>query len=221
MPDGLRHIKPLLISSIEAALNQYLSLDQQLEQLLAPLDGRVFAIEITPYNEVLYLCPTSHSIQILESYYGEVDAKLKGSLAALGFMGLSATPMHALFKGEVKIEGDTALATKLQRLFAKLDINLENRLAEYTGPDFARNATAVLRNTRNWFRHATHSFRLNLEEFLQEETRDLPAKPEAELLFQQIDECRSDYDRLQVRLERLQTAIDALSATQPQTGSQP
>ena len=52
------------------------------------------------------------------------------------------------------------------------------------------------------------SFRLNLEEFLQEETREVPAKAEAEMVFQQIDACRSDVDRLDARIERLQAAIN-------------
>jgi ubiquinone biosynthesis protein UbiJ len=215
MPGGLRHIKPLLISSIEAALNQYLALDEQVGELLAPLTGKVIAIEITPYDITLYLCPTSHNIQILESFYGIVDARLKGSLSALGFMGLSATPMHALFRGDVKIEGDTETAHKLQRLFAKLDLDPESRLAHYTGENFAHNLSQVFRGSRDWLKHSTESFRLNVEEYFQEETRDLPAKQEAELLFRAIDDCRGDYDRLKARVERLNTR---LSGQQPQTG---
>jgi ubiquinone biosynthesis protein UbiJ len=52
---------------------------------------------------------------------------------------------------------------------------------------------------------------LNLEEFLQEETRDLPAKAEAELLFQNIDNSRSDVDRLLARIDRLQNAQNKTS----------
>ncbi|CAG1020358.1 partial Ubiquinone biosynthesis accessory factor UbiJ, partial [Methylococcales bacterium] len=137
MTGNLSHIKPLLIGALETAFNGYLGLDEHLEQLLAPMAGKVIAVHITPFNETLYLCPAHDRIQFLENYAGEVDAGLSGSLSALGLMGLSATPMRALFKGEVRIEGDTQLAHKLQRLFEKLDINLEAKLARYTGDSFA------------------------------------------------------------------------------------
>ncbi|MCK9606119.1 MAG: SCP2 sterol-binding domain-containing protein [Methylomonas sp.] len=211
MSNQFMQIKPLLIAAMETALNSYLGLDEQLEQYLSPMAGKVIAIQITPFNETLYLCPTHDRIQMLESYRGEADARLSGSLSALGLMGLSATPMHALFKGEVRIEGDTQLAHKLQRLFEKLDINLEAKLARYTGDKFAQRLSDLLRGSRDWTPRTMTSFRLNLEEFLQEETRDLPAKAEAELTFQQVDACRCDVDRLNARIERLTAALNKAS----------
>lgn len=210
----LTHIKPLLIGVLETALNRYLTLDEQIDQLLAPMAGKVIAVRITPFDETFYLCPTHDNIQMLESYQGDVDARLSGSLSALGLMGLSATPMRSLFKGEVRMEGDTQLAHKLQSLFAKLDINLEGKLARYTGEAFAQRLGGLFRGSRDWSRHSLTSFRLNLEEFLQEETRDLPAKPEAELLFREIDDCRGDADRLNARVERLTAALAQTSEPQ-------
>lgn len=203
MSVDLIQIRPLLISALESGFNAYLDLDEQLEQLLAPMVGKVLAIHITPFNETLYLCPAPDRIQFLENYQGDVDTRLSGSLSALGLMGLSATPMRALFKGEVRIEGDTLLAQKLQRMFEKLDINLEAKLARYSSDSFAQRVSTFLRGGRDWTQHTMTSFRLNLEEFLQEETRDLPAKAEAELVFQEIDVFRSDLDRLNARIERL------------------
>lgn len=212
MSGNLSHIKPLLIGVLETALNQFLALDDHLEHYLTPIVGKVIAVHITPFNEILYLAPAHDRIQLLENYAGEVDATLSGSLSALGLMGLSATPMRSLFKGEVKIEGDTQLAHKFQRLFEKLDINLQAKLARYTGDSVAQRLTGFLRGSRDWTQHTLTSFRLNLEEFLQEETRDLPAKAEAELLFKNIDNCRSDADRLLARIERLQNAQNKTSA---------
>ncbi|WP_306306031.1 hypothetical protein [Methylomonas koyamae] len=48
-------------------------------------------------------------------------------------MGLSATPMRSLFKGEVRLAGDVQLARKFQRLFEKLDIDLQGKLARVAG----------------------------------------------------------------------------------------
>lgn len=208
MSNQFMQIKPLLLGAIEAALNSYLGLDDHLEQYLAPMAGKVIAIHVLPFAETLYLCPAPDRIQLLENYIGEADATLTGSLSALGLMGLSATPMRALFKGEVRIEGDTQLAHKLQRLFEKLDINLESHLAQYTGDTLAHRLTGLLRGGLDWTQQSMTRFRLNLEEFLQEETRDLPAKAEADLLFEAVDACRADADRLTARVERLAARLN-------------
>lgn len=199
-------IKPLFIAALETALNQYLALDEHVGEYLSGLAGKVIALRVDSLNATIYLCPSNERIQILENYPGEVDAELSGSLSALGLMGLSATPMRSLFKGEVRIGGDTQVARKLQRLFEKLDIDLESKLARYAGENLAHKLTGLLRGSQDWSRHSLNSFRLNLEEFLQEETRELPAKAEAELFFQHIDACRTDYDRLLARIERLNAA---------------
>jgi len=207
-------VKSLFIATLETALNRYLTLDDHIEQYLTPMAGRVIAVHISSFDSGLYLCPTTQGIQILESYSGTVDATLSGSLSALGLMGLSATPMRSLFKGEVRIDGDSQLARSLQRLFEKLDINLEGKIARYTGDAFAQRLGKLFRGSRDWTQHSLTTFRMNLEEFLQEETRELPAKPEAEAFFRQIDTCRSDCDRLSARLDRLEASINHTSEPQ-------
>ncbi|MFM8342154.1 MAG: SCP2 domain-containing protein [Methylomonas sp.] len=215
MLGNLTPIKPLLISLLEPAINQYLSLDDNASTLLSPITGKVVAIEISSFNQTIYLCPTATKLQILETYNDTVDAKISGSLSALGLMGLSATPMRSLFQGDVRIEGDTQVAHKFQSLFAKLEINLEAKLARYTGESLAQQFGSLFRSSRDWSQQSLTSFKLNLQEFLQEETRDLPAKPEAEELFQQIDSIRSDFDRLNARIERLQNSLN--SSSEPNT----
>ncbi|WKJ89780.1 SCP2 sterol-binding domain-containing protein [Methylomonas montana] len=207
-------VKSLFIATLETALNRYLTLDDHIEQYLTPMAGRVIAVHISSFDSSLYLCPSTQGIQILESYSGTVDATLSGSLSALGLMGLSATPMRSLFKGEVRIDGDSQLARSLQRLFEKLDINLEGKIARYTGDAFAQRLGKLFRGSRDWTQHSLTTFRMNLEEFLQEETRELPAKPEAEAFFRQIDTCRSDCDRLSARLDRLEASINHTSEPQ-------
>jgi ubiquinone biosynthesis protein UbiJ len=171
------------------------------------MSGKVIAIHVKTFDETFYLCPSSDRMQLLEHYEGKVDARISGSLSALGLMGLSAMPMRSLFKGEVRIEGDTQLARTFQRLFEKLDINLSSKLAIFTGDAFAQRLTGWVRGGRDWSKQSLENFKLNLEEFLQEETRELPAKVEAELLFQHIDTCRCDSDRLQARIDRLQSRL--------------
>ena len=197
-------IKPLLMSALETALNKFLALDRNSSNFLAPLAGKIIAVNISTFNETIYLCPTNNSIQLLDYSPDQPHTQLSGSVFALGLMGLSSKPMRSIFSGEVKIEGDMNTGRKFQELFAKLDINLEQQLARYTGDTVAHNISQFFRAGQNWSKESIETFRLNASEFLQEETRDLPAGPEVDIFYRQIDELRTDFDRLQSRIERLE-----------------
>ena len=200
-------IKPLLMSALETALNKYLALDQNRGEFLAPLAGKVITVTITPFNETIYLCPSADSIQFLDQCPDQPDTHLTGSVFTLGLMGLSSKPMRSIFSGEVKIEGDMQTGRKFQELFAKLDINLEQQLARYTGDSIAHNISRFFRAGQEWSKESIETFRLNASEFLQEETRDLPAGPEVDIFYAQVDALRTEFDRLQSRIERLENTL--------------
>ena len=116
--------------------------------------------------------------------------------------------MRSIFSGQVKIEGDSHTGRKFQELFAKLDLNLEQLLAPYTGDSIAYSITQFLSAGRSWSNESIETFRLNCSEFLQEETRQLPPAPELDIFFAQVDDLRTDSDRLQSRIERLEKIIN-------------
>ncbi len=197
----------LLISALESAINQTLSLDDHVTDYLTPLAGKVIAITLEPFNQTVYFCPTRDKIQCLDTFVGNVDASISGSLLALGLMGLTKNPLHSIYTGEVKIDGDLEVGRKLQRLFAQLDINVEKKLASYVGATFASGVGQLFRHSKHWTTEALETFKLNASEFLTEETRDLPAKPEADSFYRQVDTLRMDYDRLAARLTRLHSHL--------------
>ena len=200
-------IKPLLIGALEATLNQYLALDQDSGYFLTPLAGKVIAVTVMPFDETIYLCPTTNSIQCLDQFPEPADTYLSGSLWALGLMGLSSTPMRSVFSGEVKIEGDIQTGRKFQELFAKLNIDLEEKLSQFTGDIIAHKLANFFRAGQSWGKDSLETFKMNATEFLQEETRDLPSTPEVDIYFAQVDELRTDFDRLQSRIERLENTL--------------
>ena len=201
-------IKPLLMSAFEKALNTFINLDQNSAIYLEPLNGKLIAITLQPFNETFYLCPTANSIQLLDYSIDTVDTTLTGSVLAFSLMGLSSKPMRSIFSGQVKIEGDSHTGRKFQELFAKLDLNLEQLLAPYTGDSIAYSITQFLSAGRSWSNESIETFRLNCSEFLQEETRQLPPAPELDIFFAQVDDLRTDSDRLQSRIERLEKIIN-------------
>ena len=191
------------MSVLENALNQYLSLDEDVGIFLKPLAGKIIAVHVVIFDWTFFLCPTTESIQILDHCEQPPDTTITGSVLSLGLMGLSDTPTHSFFSGEVTIEGDTKTGKKFQDLFDKLDIDLEEKVSQYTGDIIAHKLGRFFEAGRNWLSDSTETFSMNLSEFLQDETHNLPAQPEMDIFYRNVDKIRADYDRLQARVERL------------------
>ncbi len=206
-PTKTMTIKPLLISAFEAALNKYLSLDEDVTLFLQPLAGKVIAITIQPFDETIYLCPTPHNIQIIDFYEGTIDTTLCGSLPAFGLMGLSSTSARSFFSGEVTITGDLSIGHQFQKLFAQLDIDLEEQLSHVTGDVIAHKIGYFFRRASEWNKENFNSLQLNIKEFLQDETQDLPPAPEINILSEQVDQVKEDFDRLEARIKRIEIQL--------------
>ncbi|MBT3506669.1 MAG: sterol-binding protein, partial [Methylococcales bacterium] len=76
-------IKALLTDVLERLLAQLLSLDVDVAVLLAPLSGKVIAVNFQPINQTVFFCPTTQSIQLLGDFQGVVDTHIEGSLPAM------------------------------------------------------------------------------------------------------------------------------------------
>lgn len=197
-------IKPVLLAVLETAISRFLALDADHASLLAPLTGKVIALTMMPFNQTLYLCPSRDGIQILDCYPLEPDTRIVGTLPAFLSMSLADQPMRAVFAGQVTITGDPHTGRRFQRLWQRLNIQPEQQLARYTGDAVAKQVGDVVRSGQAWQQETLHSLRLNTAEFLQEESRDLPAVAEMAHFLAQVDDLRLDFDRLDSRIKRLQ-----------------
>jgi len=204
-------IKPLLIGAIEAALNQYLALAENAGEFLQPLSGKVIQVRVQPFNWEFYLYPTMQAVQLLESYPRQADATLTGTPAALGLMALKDAPLHDFFAGQVQIEGDREIGEKLLQLFDRLNIDLEAQLAPLTGETIAHRLGQMLRSGKQWGEETATTLKLDVVEYLQEESRDLPARAEVDIFYRQVDTLGADVERLQARVEKLQRICQGLA----------
>lgn len=204
-------VQTLFFNALEEALGRFLALDPDSGLFLKPLVGKVIAIRLEPPGWEFYLCPAERSVQFLERFEGRPDTLLSGSPLAFARLGLSQAPKAALFSGEIAIEGDMDTARAFQRLFENLTIDWEELLSHATGDVIAHRLGVFIRGGIAWGRDALETLRLNVAEYLQEETRNLPARAEADSFFQDIDRLRVDCDRLEARIARLRSHLDAVS----------
>ncbi len=202
----------LLTSSISDLLTNYISLDPDAALWLTPLSGKIVAINLQPFNQITYLQVHDAGLQLLEEFQGEADTTLTGTPVAFGLMGLSKNPMRSLFSGEIEISGDSHTGRQFQKLFKNLNIDWEEQLSKVTGDVAAHKIGNGLKGAQEWTEEAIETFNLNTGEFLQEETRDLPARPEVDYFYEEVDKVRANTDRLEARLKLLQQLIASKSA---------
>ncbi len=186
------------------AVTRFLRLDPKSPQYLEPLSGKVICLRLTPMDWRIYLCPEASAMDIRPDYSGSPDVTLTGSPLAFARMGLSDAPRRALFAGEIVVEGDMTSAQRFQSLFERLDIDWESLLARFTGQGIAARIAEDFRTAHAWSKDTLDTWRMNVGEYLQEESRELPAEAEAELFYADVDTLRADFDRLEARIMRLE-----------------
>lgn len=186
-----------------AALAGFLGLDPNHVRLLKPLAGKVIAVELLPFGHRITLSPTLDTVWVLSDFPGPADVTLRGSPLAFARLAFSSRPQDLLFQGEIEVIGEVEVARRLQILLQRLDLDWEAWLANLAGNQLARGIADLIRAAAAWHRHAWQTLQWNLTEFLQEETRALPAPLEAEDLYRRIDQLRDDAARLEARVQRL------------------
>ena len=193
----------VLIASIESAINQYLSLDPEVLDQFAAMEGKIIAIDIKGLEESLYLFPGMDGMMVMGDFDGDADTRLAGSPLALARLGLSENAAPVLFSGEVVISGDTRLGHQFKKILGQINIDWEEQLSRYLGDVAAHRIGHLARDFSGWWQRSKQSLQLDIGEYLQEEQHFVPARAEVERFINNVDELRNDVERLQARIERL------------------
>ena len=196
-------IPDAVLAGLEAALNRYIALDPEGAARLAPLHGRLIAIELAGFGTRLTLIPGPDGLQVFGAYEGEPDCLLRGSPLALARMGLAERKEDQLFGGEVQVAGDTRLAQEFGAFIAGLDVDWEEQFSRLVGDPIAHQVGSRLRSVGDWGRQSSNTLTQDLQEYLQEEGRLVPTAYEVQGFLDRVDTLRDDVERLEARIERL------------------
>ncbi|MGM0593574.1 MAG: ubiquinone biosynthesis accessory factor UbiJ [Pseudomonadota bacterium] len=194
------------LAGLEQALNAALALDEKSARRLQRLDGKVVAVELSGTGLRLHMQPTGNRLRLMGHYGGEADTTLRGAPFSMLRMGLGRTG-EGLFKGGVEIDGDVELGTRFQQIFEKLDIDWEEHLSRLTGDIIAHQLGTTVRGLFAWGERSAEHLGEDIADYLQEERDALPVGWEVEHFIAAVDTLRSDTDRLEARVKRLQRML--------------
>lgn len=198
------------LHSVERALNRFLQLDPATMQRMAQLEGRCIGIDLENTGIRFYIHPGPQRI-VLTDQAEQVDTMLHGTPLAMTRLGLGPDASQSLFSGNVRITGDTETGQTFKEILDRIDIDWEEQLSHITGDLIAHQAGNALRRMRGLLRSAGHTLQQDAGEYLREERRVLPARIEVENLITDIAALRTDTDRLEARIRRLQTRQEPAS----------
>lgn len=210
---------PLLINNlhstftgiIEIAINKVLPLDPDYKQKMDRLAGRVVALFFTDLEFQIYFIADVEQFTVLSSYEGKPDVKLSGKSWDFFHMGINnhnsgktnlGSNFH--FDSNIHFEGDVATGQNFAELFAGLNIDWEEALADVTGDIFAHQATNFARQAGSWLKDVLSNSQDNLSEYMQEEIRITPTKIEIENFFDDINILKDDADKLKEQFKRFE-----------------
>jgi len=196
-----------ITASIEMAVNRVLQLDEDTLARLQRLQGKVIAIEIRGLDVSLYLMPGPDKLSIYGRFEGEPDTVLRGTPVALMRMGLVKHAGDVLFAGDVEISGDVELGQQFSEILDALDIDWEEHLSHFTGDLVAHKLGNVVRSALSWGQQTVDTLGQDVAEYFQEENEALPNGDEVENYISQVDVLRSDVDRMEARVQRLENHL--------------
>jgi len=196
-----------LLAGLEAALNRYLRLDPDAMALMAALQQRSIAIELTPFQLTLYVLPGENGVQLRSQIESGPDTLLRGTPLGLAQLGLGNQGGKTLFSGSVTIEGDVETGQAFKAVLDEMDIDWEEQLSRLTGDVIAHQLGNTARRTASALRKGQRTLEQDLGEYLQEELRVLPTRIEIENFTTDVSRIGMDTDRLAERIRRLQAPL--------------
>ena len=185
-------------------LDGALDLDPETRRALAGLSGKVVDLEIAGAGTVRLRIDGERVRVEPRDETADADVTIRGApLSLLRFV--FAGDRETLILGEeVSLHGDIALATRLQQIAARMDVDVEEALARRVGDIPAHEFMRGIRGLGDWMRAAGAALLADMSEYLRYEAAVTPRREDVERFAHAVDDLRDDVERLDARVTRLE-----------------
>ena len=191
---------------LERIIGQALDLDPETRDALAGFSGKVVDVETAGAGAVRLRIDGGRVRVEPRDESRAADITIRGApFSLLRFAVAGDRDREALLLGGgVSLRGDVALAARLQRIVARMDLDLEEAFAQRIGDAPAHALFRGLRGLGGWTRDAGAALLADASEYLRYETAMTPRHEEAERFAHEVDDLRDGVERLEARILRLE-----------------
>ncbi|MDE2406985.1 MAG: SCP2 sterol-binding domain-containing protein [Xanthomonadaceae bacterium] len=188
--------------ALELALNHALALDEDTRDGLRALEGQRVALTLVSPPLALQVRVEGEVLRV-----GPVDAEPElGVRATLGgliqqlplFRAGNAPPV-----GKLRIEGDAALAQRLQKLASGFDPDWQLPFVKVFGDVLGVQIAKAVRAALKQVQVAGRNLAEMAAEYVTEESRDVVPKAELDAFHDDVDALRDDVERVAAKIARL------------------
>ncbi|TQV88977.1 ubiquinone biosynthesis accessory factor UbiJ [Aliikangiella coralliicola] len=212
-------INRLSATFIEQVGNRILNLDAEAHQKLKEFENKVIHIEITDLQlDYYFIFPngtlvvqdsknefaTAQAEESEESIARKTSASISGKLRAFLAAASAEHSGDSVFTGDLHFSGEINTAKKFQDFVQSLEIDWQEPLSQLLGDEITHFVSRGVNHAQQLFKNFVTQTRQDVPEYLQEEVRVTPTQTELDIFFETVDLVRSQTDRLQARLQRLQ-----------------
>ena len=207
-------VRALPFDLLDRLIGRALDLDPETRDALAGFSGKVVDVEIAGAGAVRLRIEAGG---VRTEPRGELrtgpgdgacaaDVTLRGApLSLLRFALAGDREREALLLGgEVGLRGDVALATQLQQIAARMDLDPEEALARRIGDVPAHEIVRGARGLGGWMRDAGAALLADVSEYLHHEAAMTPRREDVERFARAVDDLRDDVERLEARIAGLE-----------------
>ena len=191
---------------LERIIGQALDLDPETRDALAGFSGKVVDVETAGAGAVRLRIDGGRVRVEPRDESRAADITIRGApFSLLRFAVAGDRDREALLLGGgVSLCGDVVLAARLQRIVARMDLDLEEAFAQRIGDAPAHALFRGLRGLGGWTRDAGAALLADASEYLRYETAMTPRREEAERFAHEVDDLRDGVERLEARIQRLE-----------------
>jgi len=190
------------LTFVEHELNRLVGESTAAKDLLEGLSGTSFAVHV----EGLGMTAVLHA----EGQRLRVGTRAEGATASLRATPLDlmklarAGSVSDVKRTQANFSGDLQVAERYSQLLKLARPDIEDEVAKWIGDVPAHALGEVARGAGAWLARAAGALRMNTAEYLQEESRAMPAALEADAFYSDVERLRDDVERTAARLARLE-----------------
>lgn len=194
----------LVLAGLEKMINAYVQLDSNSIQRLSHLKNKIIKIQITDWNTEFFIFLTEKGLQLTASSNKEADIIIYGTLLNL-FKTCCAknSSSTTFFKNRVEISGDTRVSEQIREILINVDIDWEEHLSKITGDILAHQVGIHIRRIVNFGKFTLKTIRMNIRDYLQNESQVTPSSEEVESFIRSITDLQYSADRAESQALRL------------------
>lgn len=186
-------------------LDGALDLDPDTRRALAGLSGKVVDLDVAGVGGLrLRILDERVRVEPCNDAEEEADVTVRGAPFSLLRFAFAEDRERLLLGDEVSLHGDIALATRLQQIAARLDVDVEEVLACRIGDIPAHEVMRGVRGVGVWMRAAGAALLADASEYVRYEAAMTPHREDVERFSHAVDDLRDDVERLEARIERLE-----------------